>query len=183
MASATQNRQYALMWKIMMRAKLWCDDVEGVFLPGLRAWELDVGDWGCASGIVLADAAKNTVMMEMAPFCLRNNLQLSTCANGAALRTVLLQWCYSSRNLGATLTVSAGDGTGADDDNRMQHDSLKKGKGKGKGKHPNRKGARTSNVTYTRTTDINTCKNCGRKGTVGQRLLEHRWRSIRQQQQ
>ena len=70
---------------------------------------------------------------------LRNSLQLGKHANSAALRTALLQWCCSSQNFGATLTVSAGNGTGADDDNRMQVDSLKKGKWKGKGTHQNQR--------------------------------------------
>ena len=50
---------------------------------------------------------------------------------------------------------------GADDDNRMQVDSLKKGDEKGKGKHQNQKGNRTSSTSNT---DINTCKNCGSSG-------------------
>ena len=62
-------------------------------------------------------------------------------------RTALLQWCYSSRNFGANPTVSAGNGTCADDDNWMQVDSLKKGKEKGKGKQQNPKGNRTSNTS------------------------------------
>ena len=37
-APDTQNRQYALMQKIMMPAKPWCDHAEG-FESGLRAWE------------------------------------------------------------------------------------------------------------------------------------------------
>ena len=73
-----------------------------------------------------------TVMMKMAPIFLWNSLQLGTYANSARLRTVLLHLRYSSRNLGANPTVSAGSGSSADDD-RMQVDSLKKGKGKGKG--------------------------------------------------
>ena len=44
-APDTQSRQYALMQKIMIPAKLWCDHADG-FEPGLRAWELDVGEWG-----------------------------------------------------------------------------------------------------------------------------------------
>ena len=102
---------------------------------------------------------KDTVMMQMAPISLRN-----TYANSAALRTALLQWCYSSRNFGANPTVSSGNGTGADDDNWMQVDSLKKGKGKGKGKHLNQKGNRTNNTGNTSNTDINHCKNCGTTG-------------------
>ena len=43
-APDTQNRQYALVQKIMVPAKLWCDHAEG-FESGLRAWELDVGEW------------------------------------------------------------------------------------------------------------------------------------------
>ena len=38
----------------MMPAKLWSDHAEG-FGSGLRAWELDVGAWGHASGTALAD--------------------------------------------------------------------------------------------------------------------------------
>ena len=102
--------------------------------------------------------------MNMAPIFLRNSLQLGTYANSAALRTSLLQWCYSSRNFGANQTVSAGNGTGADDDNRMQVDSLKKGKEKGEGKHQNQTGNRTKSTSNTSNTDINTCKNCGRTG-------------------
>ena len=100
----------------------------------------------------------------MAPLFLRNKLQLGTSANSAALRRALLQWCCSSRNFGATPTVSAGNGTGADDDNRMQVDFLKKGKVKVKGKRQNQKGNRTNNTNNTSNTDINTCKNCGRTG-------------------
>ena len=161
-APDTQNRQYALMQKIMMPAKLWCDHAEG-FESGLRAWELDVGKWERASGTALADAVKYTMMMNMAPIFLRSSLQLGTYANSAALRTALLQWCYSSRNFGANPTMSAGNGTSADDD-RMQVDSLKKGKGTGKGKHQNQEGIRTTSTTNTSSTDINTCKNCGRTG-------------------
>ena len=106
----------------------------------------------------------NTLMMKMTQILLRKNLQLGTYANSAALRTALSQWCYSSRNSGANPTVSARKETGADDDNRMQVDSLKKGKGKGKGKHQNQKGNRTNNTSNTSNTDINTCKNCGRTG-------------------
>ena len=158
----TQNRQYAFMQKIMMLAKLWCDHAEG-FESGLRTWVLDVEEWERASGTALADAVKYTVMMNMAPIFLRNSLQLGTYASSAALRTALLQWCHSSPNLGANSTVSAGNGTSADDD-RMQVDSLKKGKRKGKGKHQNQKGNRTTNTTKTNSTDINTRKNCGRTG-------------------
>ena len=43
-APDTQSRQYVLVQKIMMLAKLWCDHAEG-FESGWRAWELDVGEW------------------------------------------------------------------------------------------------------------------------------------------
>ena len=149
----------------MMPAKLWCDHAEG-FESGLRAWELDVGEWERASGTSLADAVKYTMVMNATPNVLRNSLQLGTYANSAALRTALLQWCYSSRNFGANPTVSAGNGTSADDD-WMQVDSLRKGKEKGKGKHQNQNGNRTTSTTNTSSTDINTCKNCGRTGHWG----------------
>ena len=82
-APDTQNRQYALMQKIMMLAKPWCDHPEG-FESGLRSWELDVGEWERASGTALADA------MNMVPIFLRNSLQLGTYANSTALRDALL---------------------------------------------------------------------------------------------
>ena len=135
-----------------MSAKLWCDHAEG-FESSLRVWELDVGEWERASGTALADAVKCTVMMNMAPTFLRNSLQLGTNANRTALRAALLQWCCSSRNIGANPTVSAGN-----------VDSLKKGKGEGKGKHKNQRGNRTTITSKTSSTDINTCKNCGRTG-------------------
>ena len=50
-APDTQNRQYALMQKIMMPAKLWCDHVEG-----FESGSLDVGEWERASGTPMADA-------------------------------------------------------------------------------------------------------------------------------
>ena len=46
----------------------------------------------------------------------------------------------------------------------MQVDSLKKGKRKGKGKNQHHKGNRTTSTTNTSSTDINTCKNCGKPG-------------------
>ena len=67
---ATQNRQYALMQKIMTPAKPWCDHAEG-FESGLRSWEFDVGEWERVSGTALADAVKCTVMMNPAPIFLR----------------------------------------------------------------------------------------------------------------
>ena len=88
-APDTQNRQYALMQKILMPAKLWCEHAEG-FESGLRAWEVDVGDWERASGTALADAVKCTVMMNKAPIFLRNSLQLGTYPNSDALRAALL---------------------------------------------------------------------------------------------
>ena len=60
-----------------MHAKHWCDHAEG-FESGLRAWELDVGEWERASGTALTDAVKYTVMMNMAPILFRNSLQLGT---------------------------------------------------------------------------------------------------------
>ena len=115
----TQNRQCALMQKIMMTAKPWCDHTEGCE-SRLRSWELDVGEWERASGTVLADAVKYTVMMNMPPDFLRNSLQLGTYANSTALRAALLQWCYSPRNFGANPTASSGNGTSADDDSHEE---------------------------------------------------------------
>ena len=66
------------------------------------------------------------------------------------------------------MTVSAGNGTGEDND-RMQVDSLKKGKVKGEGKQQNQKGNRTNSTSNTSNTDINTCK--WQNWTLGERLL------------
>ena len=119
------------MQKIKVPAELWCDHAEG-FGSGLRAWELDVGEWERASGTVVVDAVKYTVMMNMVPIFLEEQIvQWCTYANSAALRTALLHWCYSSRSFGAYPTMTARNGTGADDDNRMQVDSLKRCKGAG----------------------------------------------------
>ena len=150
------------MHMIMMPAKPWCDHTEG-FESGLRAWELDVGEWERASGTALAYAVKYTVMMNMVPIFLRSSLQLGTCANSTALRAALLQWCCSSRNFGANPTASPGNGTSADD-GRMQVESLKKGERKDKSKNQHRRGNRTTSATDTSSIDINTCKNCGKSG-------------------
>ena len=141
----------------MMPAKHWCDNGKG-FESGLGAW-----GWMSENGNVrqLFLRVQPTVMMNVASVFPRNDLQLGPYANSAALRAAFLQWCYSSRNFAAAPTVSAGNGAGADDDNRMQVDSLKKGWEKGNDKHQNQKGTRIGNTSNT---DINTCKNCGRTG-------------------
>ena len=130
---------------------------------GFGVWELDVGEWERASGTALADAVKYTVMMNMAPIFLRNSVQLGTYSSSAALRASLLQWCYSFRNFGVNPTITAGNVTSVDDD-RMQVDSLKNGKEKGKSKSHHQKGSRPTSTTNTISTDVNTCKNCGRHG-------------------
>ena len=146
-----------MIQNIMMFVKLKCGHTAG-FESGLTTWELDVGEWERASQSALADAVKYTLPMNMAPNFRRDNLQLGAYENSAALRTALLHRCYSSRNFRASQTTLAGNGTGADDDNRMQVDSLKKGKEKCKGEHPAQKGICTSNV------DVNIRENCGRTG-------------------
>ena len=65
-ARHSEYKQYALMQKIMMPAKLWWDHADR-FESGLRAWELDVGEWERASGTALADAVNYTVIMDLAP--------------------------------------------------------------------------------------------------------------------
>ena len=177
-APDTQNRQYALMQKIMMLAKRWCDHAEG-FESGLRTWELDVGESKRASGTALADAVIYTVMMNMSPIFLRSSLQLGTYANSAALRTALLQWCYSSPNFGANPPVSAGNGTSADDD-RMPNDSLKKGKKKGKGKHQNQKRKSHDQHDQDELYRHQHVQELWQNWTLGERLLEIRWRSVPQ---
>ena len=137
------------------------DHAEG-FESGLRAWELDVGEWERASGTALADAVK-----------------VHSDDGSAALRTVLLQWCYSSRNFAANPTVSAGNVTSADDD-RMQVDSLKKGKG---GQTPQL--ARKSHDQHDQHDQHELYRHqhvpeMWQNWTLGEGLLETRWRSIRQ---
>ena len=56
------------MQKIIMLAKPCCDHVEG-FESGLKAQEVDVGEWERASGTALADAFKYTVMMNIGQLC------------------------------------------------------------------------------------------------------------------
>ena len=104
--------------------KTWCHHTEE-FESGLSVWELDVGELERASGSALADVVNYTMMMNIEPIFLENRLQLGTYVYSTALRTALMQWCYSSRNFGASPTVSAGNGTGSDDDNRMQVDPSK----------------------------------------------------------
>ena len=101
-APDTQNRQYALMQRIMMLVKTRCGHTEG-FESSLRAGE-------CVSRTALADAAKDIVMVNMAPVFLKNNLHVGTCTNRAALRTARLQWCYYCLNVAASSITSAGNG-------------------------------------------------------------------------
>ena len=177
-APDTQNRQCAFMQKIMMPAKLWCDHAEG-FESGLRTWELDVGEWERASGTALADAVKYTVMMNMAPIFLRNSLQLGTYANSAALRTALLQWCYSSPNFGANPTVSAGNGTSADDDPDASRLSRER---QGEGQRQTPKPERKSHDQHDQDGLYRHphVQELWQNWTLGERLLETRWRSVRQ---
>ena len=162
--------------KIMMPGKPCCEHMEGLE-SGLRSWEHDVGEWGRDSGTPLADAVKYRVMMNMAPIFLKKILHVGAYADSAVLGNALLQWYHLSRNLGASSTSSAWNRTGADDDNRMQVDFLKKGKETGKGKHPNQKGTRTGN------TDVNICKNFCRTGHwVKDCWRPHRKRTQRQTQ-
>ena len=176
-APDSQNRQYALMQKIMMPARLWCDHAEG-FESGLRASELDVGEWERASGTAMADAVKYTVMMNMAPIFLRNSLQSGTYANSAALRAALLQLCYCSRNFGANPTVSAGNGTRADNDNLMQVDNLKKSKGKSKNKHQIQKKKSHDQHDQHELCRHRHVQELWQNWTLGERLLETSWRSV-----
>ena len=157
----TLNRQYAMMQKIMMPAKPWCDHTEG-FESGLRSWELDVGEWERASGTTLADAVKYTVMMNMAPISLRNSLQLGTYANSTALRAALLQWCYTleilerirPRHMEMERQMMT----------RCKLTLSRKVRERAKVKNQYQRGNRTTSTTNTSSTDINMCKNCGKPG-------------------
>ena len=74
----------------------------------------------------------------MAQIFIRISLQLGANAISAALRTALLYGVILPEILEHSRPCRLGNGTGADDNKRMQVDSLKKGKGKGQGKHPGR---------------------------------------------
>ena len=50
-------------------------------------------------------------MMSVAPIFLKHNLQLGIHADSKALWNALLHWCCSCRNLGASSTTSAENGT------------------------------------------------------------------------
>ena len=132
-----------------MPVKTWCDHTEGV------EPRLTLENWDVLQEQLLQI---QSVMMNMAPTFVKNNLQLGTDADSKRLRNSLLRWCYYFCNLGESSTTSEGNGTGADDDNRMPVDSLKNGNGEGKGKHPKQK------CTCTGNTDVNNCKNCSRTG-------------------
>ena len=122
-----------------------------VFESGLRAWELDVGESERASETALADAVNYTVMMNMAPIFLRNNLQLGTYSNSAALRKALLQWCYCSETLEQTRQCQL-----EMEQARMMttgcKSTLKRGKGRAKANIKTRKEiARTTRAIQTST--------------------------------
>ena len=147
-----------------------CDHTEG-FESGLRAWELDVGEWERVSG---------TAMLNMAPIFLGNNLQLVTDVHSAAFRIIAMM--LFSRKFGASQTLAAGNRTGADDDSRTQVDSLKKGmeKVKLKGKHPKLERFSHKQHKQHRRQHL---QELWWNWTLGERLLKTRWRGIRQLQQ
>ena len=158
-APDTQNRQHALMQEIMMPVKSWCDHTEG-FESGLRAWELDVGEWERASGPSLADAVKYTSDGE-------NGTDLSQEHPCMCVFMQTVQLFEPIGCIGVSIPsifgkhprqLQQGIKTGADDDKMLQVNLLKKVKEQGQDTHPNPKGTRTSII------DVNTCKNCGRTG-------------------
>ena len=89
-APDTQNRQYALMQKIMMLAKLWCDHAER-FESGFTAWGLDVGEFGhcvgrcCQMTPIFFDPISSWVHTPTVP------LFEQICCNGVALPETLEQ--------------------------------------------------------------------------------------------
>ena len=151
------------MRKIMMPAKHRCDHTEG-FESGLRSWEWDVGEWERPSGTCVGGCSQVHSGDEFGPDSALKQSAVGTYANSTALRAALLQWCYSSRNFGANPSASSGNGASAVDD-RMQVDSLsRKVRERAKVKTNTRKEiARPARPTRA-TTDINTCKNCGKPG-------------------
>ena len=124
----------------------------------------------------------NTVMMNVAPNFLGNSLQLGTYANSAAFQTALLQWCYSSRNFGANPTVSAGNGTSADDE-PMQVDSLEKSEGEGQRQTPESEWKSHEPHKQHEPYRHQHVQELWRNWTSGERLLETSWRRLRQSHQ
>ena len=118
------------MQKIMMPAKLWCDHAEG-FELGLRSWELNVGQWERASGGDSCRCSQVHSGDEYDIDCLREQFAVVHMCKQYRSSNSFVAMVLFSRNFGASPTVSAGNGARADDDNRMQVDSLKKGKEKG----------------------------------------------------
>ena len=91
-APDTPNRLYALMHKIVMSVKSWCE----CFKSGCRAWELDIGEWERAPGTSLAG---EHTMMKMAPIFLNNNLHLGSNAESKAPKRLV--------TMGVSSTTSA----------------------------------------------------------------------------
>ena len=149
-APDTQNRQYALMEKIMMPAKLWCDHAEGLE-SGVRARELDVGKmgkrfWNCV-GRCSQDHSDDEYGTDFSweQFAVGYIRQQCRSSNSFVAMGLLFPKLWSESD-------------------RVSWKWNEKGKEKGKGKHHNQKGHRTTSTTNTSSTDINTCKNCGRTG-------------------
>ena len=94
-----------------------------------------------------------------------------------ALGTALLQWCFSSRNFGAFPTVSAGTGTGADVDNKLQVYFLEK-----KRKKQTPKPERNSHKQHKQHRP-QYLQELWWRWTLDERVLETEWRSIRQLKQ
>ena len=82
-----------------------------------------------ASGTVLADAVKYTVMTNMAPIFLKNSLAIGVhmCKQCRVFEQLCCNVVIIPGTCGANpRPCQRGNGTGADDDSRMQVDSFKK---------------------------------------------------------
>ena len=135
----------------------WCDHAGGSE-SGLRAWELDVGEWERASEAALVDAVKvqsddeygtdfflravcSCVLVQTVP------LFEQLCCNGV-IRPAILEHPRPCQLEMELRMMTRG----------WKVDSLQEGEEKGPGTHKKQEGIGTSN------TDISTCKNCGRTG-------------------
>ena len=116
-----------------------------------------------------------------------NNLQLGTYANSAALRTALLQWCFFPKLWSESDRVSwkwSRCGWWQQDASRLSQE--RQGEGQRQTPKPKKEISQATQATHaTQTTRAIQTTTRARivAGTLGERLLQTRWRSLRQQHQ
>ena len=151
------------------------------FESGLRAWELDVGEWERASGTALADAVKYTVTMNLVPIFWGTTCswvhtpRVPQISFVAMVLLVPKLWSKSDR-------VSwqwSGCGWWQQDASRLSQE--RQGEGHRQTPTPERKSheQHKQHEQYRR----QHVQQLWQNWTLGERLLETRWRSLRQSHQ